>query len=92
MATGGLFLSICAKDWASHLEVLAVSSVAQKSSFELSQAPVPETVEVSIDGVNLSSGWTYNDLDQTVDFETEHIPTGGSTIEIEYQLQPPCDT
>lgn len=92
VATGGLFLSICAKDWASHLEVLAVSSVAQKSSFELSQAPVPETVEVSIDGVNLSSGWNYNDLDQTVDFETEHIPTGGSTIEIEYQLQPPCDT
>lgn len=92
VATGGLFLSICAKDWASHLEVLAVGSVAQKSAFGLSQAPVIETIEVTIDGINTSVGWEYDEKTQAVQFETEHIPPGGSTIEIYYQLAPPCDT
>ncbi len=92
VATGGLFLSICATDWASHLEVLAVGSVAQKSAFGLTQTPVPETIEVDIDGIDTAVGWEYDETANAVQFETEHIPAGGSTIEIHYQLAPPCDT
>lgn len=91
VATGGLFLSICATDWASHLEALAEGSAANLSSFELSQWPVPETIEVRLNGTRTSEGWTYNPTDNAVDFDDDHIPDGGSTIEIEYTLMGDCD-
>ncbi len=91
VATGGVFLSICADDWAAHLEVLAASSIAQKTSFGLTQPPVPDTIEVAIDGIDTTAGWVYDPKGNSVVFNIESIPPGGSTIEIEYQLLPPCD-
>ncbi len=90
VATGGLYLSVCATDWASHLESIAEASKVDLSSFELTQPPVPETIEVRIDGVIQTDGWTYNDIDQSVDFDDDHIPPGGSVIEVEYALYGNC--
>jgi hypothetical protein len=89
-ATGGLFLSICATDWSSHLESLAENARADLSQFELSAVPVPETIEVRIDSVTTTTGWTFNDTDNAVDFDDDHIPDGGATIEIEYALYGDC--
>lgn len=91
VATGGLFLSICATDWASHLETLAEGSAANLSSFELTEEPVPETIDVKIDGVRSSSGWVYNAAERSVDFDDDHIPEGGSTIEVQYDLAANCE-
>ncbi len=91
VATGGLFLSICAEDWASHLEALAEGSASDLSSFELTQWPVPATVTVQIDGVPSTTGWTYNSTDNSVDFDEDHVPLGGSTIEVQYALFGDCD-
>lgn len=91
VATGGLFLSICATDWGSHLEALAEGSTADLSTFELTDWPVPSTIEVRIDGVRTTVGWEYNATDNAIDFEHEYIPEGGSTIEIEYALYGDCD-
>lgn len=91
VATGGLFLSICATDWASHLEALAEGSAADLTSFELTDWPVPETIRVSVDGVPTTVGWTYNSTDRTVDFDEEHVPGGGSLIEIEYAVVGDCE-
>ena len=91
VATGGLFLSICAEDWASHLEALAEGSASDLSSFELTQWPVPATVSVQIDGVPSTTGWTYNSTDNSVDFDEDHVPLGGSTIEVQYALFGDCD-
>ncbi len=90
VATGGLYLSVCATDWASHLESIAEASRVDLSSFELSQPPVPESIEVRIDGVVQTSGWTYNSIDQSIDFDDDHIPAGGSVIEVEYALYGTC--
>jgi len=90
VATGGLFLSICATDWASHLQALAEGSAADLSSFELTQWPVPETIVVRIDGVTTTTGWQYVEAGNEIKFEESAIPEGGSTIEIEYALAGGC--
>jgi hypothetical protein len=92
VATGGLFLSICATDWGAHLEDLAEGSAADLSSFELTDWPVPETISVRIDGTTTEAGWEYNPTDNAVDFDADHIPDGGAVIEIEYNLYGDCDS
>ena len=92
LATGGLFLSICSTDWAGHLEDLAAESVSINDSFELTQIPVPQTIEVAIDGISSTVGWEYDASINSVVFETDYIPAGGSQIEIEYMVMPDCET
>ncbi|MEC8424535.1 MAG: hypothetical protein VX000_12210, partial [Myxococcota bacterium] len=91
VATGGLFLSICASDWGAYLEALAEGSAADLSTFELTDWPVPETIEVRVDGVTTTVGWEYNPTDNAIDFESDYVPEGGSTIEISYALYGDCD-
>jgi len=91
VATGGLFLSICATDWGEHLEALAEGSTADLSSFPLSQYPVPETIEIEIDGTTTTIGWEYNPSTNAVDFDSDYVPEGGSTITIGYALYGDCD-
>jgi hypothetical protein len=91
VATGGLFLSICATDWASHLEELATESVSINDSFELTQVPVPQTIELSIDGIAVTTGWEFDASINSVVFETDYIPAGGATVEIYYMLMPDCE-
>jgi hypothetical protein len=91
VATGGLFLSICAVDWGSHLEDLAEGSTADLSSFALTQYPVPETIEIEVDGTTTTIGWTYNPSTNSIDFDSDYVPEGGSTIVINYALFGDCD-
>ncbi len=91
VATGGLFLSICATDWASTLEALAEGSAADLTSFALTQTPVPETITVRVDGITTTAGWTYDASTNMVVFEETSVPDGGSTIEIDYALQGSCE-
>jgi len=88
--TGGLYLSICATDWGGHLETLAENAAQDLSSFELTDQPVPETIEVQVDGITTVSGWSYNSGDNTVDFELDYVPEGGSTIDVDYVLLGDC--
>jgi hypothetical protein len=90
-ATEGLYLSVCATDWASHLESLVEGSAADLSSFELTEWPVPETIVVRVDGVTTTIGWEYNSTDRSIDFDESYIPEGGSTIEVEYALFGDCE-
>ncbi|MFZ5481359.1 MAG: choice-of-anchor D domain-containing protein [Myxococcota bacterium] len=90
VATSGLYLSVCATDWASHLEALVEGSAIDLSSFELSDWPVPETIVVRVDGVTVTGTWEYNETDNAIDFDETHVPEGGSTIEVEYALYGDC--
>jgi hypothetical protein len=90
VATGGLYLSVCATDWASHLKALVDSSTLDLSSFELSDFPVPSSIEVTVDGSVQTSGWTYDGADNSINFDDDHIPAGGSTIEVYYALYGNC--
>jgi hypothetical protein len=91
VATGGLFLSICATDFGAHLEALAEGSAADLNSFELTEWPVPETISVKIDGITTTIGWEYNATDNAIDFDSDYVPEGGSTIEVDYSLYGDCD-
>ena len=89
-ATGGLFLSLCATDWGAHLEALAEGSAADLSSFPLTDYPVPETIVVKINGLTTTVGWEYNTSINTIDFDTDYIPEGGSTIDVDYAVYGNC--
>lgn len=91
VATTGLYLSVCATDWASHLGALVEGSAADLSSFELTDWPVPETIVVRVDGVTTTTGWRYSEADNSIDFDESYIPEGGSTIEVEYALFGDCE-
>lgn len=91
VATGGTFLSICATDFGSHLEILAENSTADLSAFELTDIPVEQTIEVLVDGIAVTSGWAYNASTNTVDFEADYVPQGGSTIEVSYVIPGDCE-
>lgn len=89
--SGGEFVSICASDWGASLEAVALGSLTIHDSFELSEAPVPATIKVKVDGINTTVGWTYNASNNMVEFASDYVPAGGSTIEIDYALMPDCD-
>lgn len=89
-ATGGLFLSICATDWASHLESIAERSAADLSTFELTESPVPESIVVRVDGADVGGGWVYDPALRAVVFDAASIPAGGAIIEVEYALYGDC--
>jgi hypothetical protein len=91
VATGGIFLSICATDWSSHLTALAEASAETLDTFQLTADPVPETIEVRVDGVTSVLGWSYDTGQNAIVFETDYIPEGGSTIEVEYALMGDCE-
>jgi len=91
VATGGQFLSICASDWASHLTSLAEAAAATLDTFQLTADAVDETIVVRIDGVTSTLGWEYDAGQNAIIFETDYIPEGGSTIEVEYALMGDCD-
>jgi hypothetical protein len=91
VATGGLFLSICATDFGSHLESLAEGSAADLTSFELTDFPVPATISVMVNGIPTTVGWSYNEVDNTIDFDEAYVPEGGSTVQVEYALYGDCE-
>ena len=75
----------------SHLDSLANASVKPRDSFELTQLPAPETIEVHVDGIQTTTGWQYDASINAIVFEPDHIPPVGATIEIEYLLMPDCE-
>ncbi|MCB9744107.1 MAG: choice-of-anchor D domain-containing protein [Alphaproteobacteria bacterium] len=91
VATGGLFLSICATDFGSHLEALAEGSAADLTSFELSDFPVPTTITVIVDSIQINTGWEYNEVDNAIQFDDDSVPEGGSIIEVDYALLGDCE-
>lgn len=89
-ATGGMFLSICTEDWGTYLEALAEGSAANLSSFALNEYPVPETIVVKVNGISTTVGWEYNETTNSVEFEPDYIPEGGSTIDVDYTVYGNC--
>jgi len=66
------------------------SLTGDESSFLLSQIPVPETIEVELDGFASSIGWEYKPATQAIDFDSDRVPVGGTTIDISYAVYSGC--
>ena len=85
--TGGVALSLCSGDWAGHVADLAAATVASAWTFVLSGQPVPETVVVAVDGVPVTTGWTY-ELDANAVVFDVLVP--GSAVDVTYTLAGTC--
>jgi hypothetical protein len=80
----GNWYSICDYDWSTNMTNLA-QDIIIKSAFELDELdPIVDTIEVYVNGQLVTSGWAYEAFDNWVKFDSNHIPTGGQTIRIEY--------
>jgi len=89
MLMSGTSLSICATDWGTPMEQLAVESMVN-NSFKLSDNnPVEQTIEVTVDGI-VSYDWTYDSIYNSVVFDVMSIPQNGQTIEINYAIFGEC--
>jgi len=97
-ATGGGFVSLCSEDLEADLAGLAgtMSAVtgdsAREGPYALGAAPVPESIAVSVDGADMSAGWSYDQGSNSVSFEAAVAPDAGALLEIGYALWPEdCD-
>ena len=96
VATGGSLHSICTSDWATTLallgtDVAAVGGTASNGVFSLSQYPVSDTLDVSVDGAPVSAGWVYDPVGNGVVFDVPSRPGDGSVVVISYALMGDCD-
>ena len=89
--SGGVVESICTTDWATALQNLGLSAFGYRARFLLANPPIPGTLEVLVDGVQVpqrhSSGqvrWTYDAVNNSVAFAPLAIPEPGSEITIRY--------
>ena len=86
---GGEFVSICSEDWGADLEGLAHDSILNRS-FELTDIPYEETIIVEVDGTEVAD-WSYNSVENSVDFMGSYVPEAGTEIEISYSVLADCD-
>lgn len=86
-ATGGVAESICTRDWVESLELLSASAFGPQRHFPLSTTPDPATeIEVRLNGVPVTSGWSWDAASGAVVFELDAIPAPGTVVEITYPV------
>lgn len=89
MATGGLFFSICEDDWSPILTALGLNTFVPLAEWSLSQAAVPASVVVTVNGFpvvwDAMNGFTYDAGDNMVHFHGTAVPRPGEVIDVSYQ-------
>lgn len=87
-STGGEFLSICS-DWATSVEILASASV-ERFTFDLTRAPVIDTITVSVNGLTIPVGWSYQSSTNSVVFDDSNRPRNGDEVIVDYVVRASC--
>ncbi|MBK8202738.1 MAG: hypothetical protein IPK68_10615 [Bdellovibrionales bacterium] len=92
-ASGGVVGSLCG-DFAVELKKISENILTLSTQFFLKRLPIPESIVVSINGVNipnlsanpgpLSGGWTYNAEANSILFYGDYIPAAGAQISIDF--------
>jgi len=88
--TGGISASICDPNWVSTLSALGWLSQSFADTFELSQTPVENTIELRLNDVLVYVGWIYDSALNAVVFDSSHVPDNGDVIEISYTVVGVC--
>ena len=83
-ASDGLYLSFCASDWSSDLVDDVADRYESTSALEFGAFPDPSTLHVYVDGAEVTVGWTYDPVDNQVQFG-DALPVGAE-VEITYEL------
>ena len=89
--TGGIFLSICDKDWGPGLAEIAAASVPDLRVFHLSDEPIEDTIEVTVNGEEIDADtlWFYDLTENAVVFH--EAPEAESIVQIDYVIQGDCE-
>jgi hypothetical protein len=90
-ATGGVFLSVCDPDWTKSVPTLIEGLAGGIEMFVLEKNPAPESIEVRVDGAQLSSGWWYEEKTRTIDFDDATYPARGSELRVDYLMAVSCE-
>jgi hypothetical protein len=86
-ATGGVVESICTQDWATSLDNLGSTAFGPRRKFMLAEKPSdPTQITVQINGVTVTTGWTFDAATNSVVFDEASPPAAGSVIQITYLL------
>ncbi|WP_044193493.1 choice-of-anchor D domain-containing protein [Hyalangium minutum] len=86
-ATGGVVESICTPNWAESLKKLSDTAFGPKRSFPLSDVPADTSqIVVSVNGVQITSGWVYDGASNSIVFDQGAAPPPGAYIEVTYPL------
>jgi hypothetical protein len=88
--THGLFLSICDPDWGEQLAPLAITWGMPLGRYPLSQAPLPATLTVTVDTVQATGPWTWDERDGSLVFDLDSLPPPGSEVRITYTPADAC--
>ena len=88
--TGGISASICDPNWVSTLSALGWLSQSFADTFELSQTPVEDTIEVRLNDVPVFVGWVFDSALNAIVFDVDHVPENGDGLEIEYTVLGDC--
>jgi len=86
---GGTVFSICSEDWGIQLSNLGALSVPQ-SSFTLTKDAVEGSITVKVDGTS-TNNWSYDSSSNSVVFHQGMEPADGSSVEITYGMDIPCE-
>ena len=94
--TGGISASICDNNWSNALSALGWISQSVADTFELDEAPVPDTIEVRLSSDGLSFvpvyvGWEYDPDLNAIVFAADAVPDNGDFIEVEYAVLGSCE-
>jgi len=82
---GGDWYSICATDWGNQMQDLA-NTVTVRSTFALDEPdPIESSIIVSVNG-QITTGWSYDPVSNSVVFDENSIPQPSQTITIEYGI------
>jgi len=88
--TGGRSTSICDMEWEDWLAGVAWQPPHVDGRFGLSAEPVPETLEVEVDGAPVTAGWSLDPYDPVIVFEAGAIPALGSEVTVRYARAGDC--
>ena len=93
LSTGGSVASICAGEVGDVLASLGHGLVGLQTHFPLSSLPVPESIEVTVNGGTperrARHGWTWKSGENAVLFDGLAVPPPGASVVVRYTVATP---
>jgi hypothetical protein len=90
VASGGVFLSICEKDWTATAAALA-SACMTFTGFHFGEDPAPPSIHVYVDGAEVLTGWSYDATADALVFDDASYPPAGAELRADYVLAEICE-
>ncbi len=82
--TGGRVESLCG-NFAAGLAAIGDSAFGLRVQFFLSRVPVPATIQVRVNNVQQSTGWTFDAPSNAIIFDAANVPPENAVIRVNYK-------